>query len=94
MKVIAMLVAPKRCRGTAAGDVPPMLAVGAKRCMALAVAAAAFAPSVRSGFAQEREGGDDVDEPDPSENKIYGAPDLPEITRDERARAIRELKRV
>ena len=62
--------------------------------MALAVAALAISLSALSGFAQEREDGDDVDEPDPSENKNYGTPDLPEITREERTRAIRELKRV
>ena len=72
----------------------PMLAIAARRCMALAVAALAISLSALSGFAQEQEGGDDVDEPDPSENKNYGTPDLPEITREERTRAIRELKRV
>ena len=84
-----MPVAHRRCRGTAKVDVLPMLAIAARRALAVAAAAIAL-----SGFAQEREDGDDVDEPDPSENKNYGTPDLPEITREERTRAIRELKRV
>ena len=84
-----MPVAHRRCSGTAAGDVLPMLAIAARRCVALAVAAVAIA---LSGFAQEQE--DDADEPDPGENRNYGTPDLPEITREERTRAIRELKRV
>ena len=91
MKAIAMPVAHRRCRGTAAVDVLPMLAIAARRFMAFAVAAAAIA---LSGFAQEQEGGDVVDEQDPGENRNYGTPDLPEITREERTRAIRELKRV
>ena len=43
------------------------------------------------GFAQEVE---DQDEPDPGANRDYGTPSLPEMTREERVKAIRELKRV
>ena len=71
-----------------------ILSIASRRCMALAAAAVAIALSALSIFAQEREDGDDVDEPDPSENRNYGTPDLTEITREERTRAIRELKRV
>ena len=56
--------------------------------VALAVGVAA---SALSGFAQEQ---DVEDESDPGENRNYGTPDLPETTREERTRAIRELKRV
>ena len=87
-------VALRRRCGTAAGDVRPMLAIAMGRCRALAAAAVAIALFALSGFAQEQEGGDDVDEPDTGENKDYGTPDLVEATREERTRAIRELKRV
>lgn len=71
-----------------------ILSIASRWCMALAAAAVAIALSALSIFAQEREEGDDVDETDPGENRNYGTPDLPEITREERTRAIRELKRV
>ena len=50
--------------------------------------------AVSSAFAKDEEDAGDTEETDPSENRNYGTPDLPEITREERVRATRELKRV
>ncbi|MBQ2631990.1 MAG: serine hydrolase [Kiritimatiellae bacterium] len=60
------------------------------------ILSASLAFVVFSAFAQDEENAGDTEntETDPSANRNYGTPDLPEITREERVRATRELKRV
>ena len=58
---------------------------------------ASLAFAVFSAFAQGEENSESTEnseETDPGANRNYGTPDLPEVTREERVRATRELKRV
>ena len=78
-------------------DMSRMAKRSAANALASAILPVCLAFAAFSAYAQDEENAGnagDAEETDPSENRNYGTPVLPEITREERVRAVRELKRV